>query len=479
MRRWTGSKKCFGSRKSEKRENASLLTRIAPKSACSASILCGGARNAGSAAWGACLRAAESNGAMVPIKRFACGRFAVGRFGFGKSSVTQHRGSLNDSGTLPQTPRATTHALSLIERRRLGKPCLRLSPLLTAPKSTVDSSRAALDGSLAAAALAGLCAGKPQRHSVAGFARAQSRFFARDIVARRRRDAFVLGQLDLKYDHVAAAECHLGAGEVELPHPHEALIVKPHHLVAVGKETLAPGFERLGIVQLQNFDVADQKAGALDGRQHFGQRRDVAAREDVFGDPGIGDAGRAAAADRVQQRDAIVGEKLRPFAEEDIVKADADMLEHADRYDAVEAAIGIAIVDQVESGIPRKPALDRPVLGALVLLLRQRDTGHLRAGNFRKIERQTAPAAADIEHLGPGLDAELRREMALLGQLRVVERLILRLEIGAAILLVAVEEQPVKPAVEVVVMRNVVARTRSRIELLQPPEQIAQQPRQQ
>src|ERR1700686_582787 len=108
---------------------------------------------------------------MVPIKSVACGRFAVGRWGVGQSSVTQHRGSLNDSGTYPQTPHATTHTLSLVERRRLGKPCLRLSPLLPAPQSTVDSSRSALDASLAAAALAGLFAGKPQRHSVAGFAR--------------------------------------------------------------------------------------------------------------------------------------------------------------------------------------------------------------------------------------------------------------------------------------------------------------------
>ena len=121
----------------------------------------------------------------------------------------------------------------------------------------------------------------------------------------------------------------------------------------------------------------------------------------------------------------------------------------------------------------------RPVLGALVLLLRQRDAGDVRAGNLGEIERQAAPAAADVEHRGAGLDAELRREMALLGELRVVERLVRRFEIGAAILLVAVEEEPIKPAVEVVMMRDVVARARSRIELLQAPEQIAHEPRQQ
>ena len=46
-------------------------------------------------------------------------------------------------------------------------------------------------------------------------------------------------------------------------------------------------------------------------------------------------------------------------------------------------------------------------------------------------------------------------------------------------MLVAIEEEPVKPAVEVVVMGDVVARPRARIELLQAPEQVAQQPRRQ
>jgi len=40
--------KCSGLRKSETRSKASLLTRIAPSSACSASILCGARRNVGS-----------------------------------------------------------------------------------------------------------------------------------------------------------------------------------------------------------------------------------------------------------------------------------------------------------------------------------------------------------------------------------------------------------------------------------------------
>ena len=48
--------------------------------------------------------------------------------------------------------------------------------------------------------------------------------------------------------------------------------------------------------------------------------------------------------------------------------------------------------------------------------------------------------------------------MALLGELRVVERLIAGLEIGAGVLLVGVEEQRVEPPVEIVVVRDVAPR---------------------
>src|SRR5580698_402306 len=188
---------------------------------------------------------------------------------------------LDNFGSLNIADHSTTAALPATARNHarvvINRPAPHWEIMFAAVPVTHRMTKGALIGT--ASPLTGafrhdgrnrLFAGQPQRRSGAAFARAQPRFLARDIVARRRRDALVLGKLDLKYDHVALAERHLGAGEVELPHPHEALIVKPHHLVAVGKETFAPGFERLGIVQLQDFDVADQKAGALDGRQHFG-----------------------------------------------------------------------------------------------------------------------------------------------------------------------------------------------------------------
>ena len=56
--------------------------------------------------------------------------------------------------------------------------------------------------------------------------------------------------------------------------------------------------------------------------------------------------------------------------------------------------------------------------------------------------------------------------MALLGELGVVERRVRRFEIGATVLLVGIEEERIEPAVEIVVMGDVVSGAAARIELL-------------
>jgi hypothetical protein len=112
--------------------------------------------------------------------------------------------------------------------------------------------------------------------------------------------------------------------------------------------------------------------------------------------------------------------------------ADADMLEHADRDDAIERSGDVAVVHEPKLRVLPLSAIECSLLRAGVLLLRERDAGHVGAGNLGEIKSKTAPAAADIEHIRTGLDQQLRREVPLLGELRVVERLIRTLEIGAA-----------------------------------------------
>ena len=120
------------------------------------------------------------------------------------------------------------------------------------------------------------------------------------------------------------------AGEVELPHPHEARVIDALDLGAMGKEPVAPRLEGLRIMQAQDLDVGHQEAGAFDRGHHLGQGGDIAAGEDVLGDPRIGCAGPRRTADRMQHHHAVLGEDVGAFGEVGIVEVDADMLEHAD-----------------------------------------------------------------------------------------------------------------------------------------------------
>ena len=84
---------------------------------------------------------------------------------------------------------------------------------------------------------------------------------------------------------------------------------------------------------------------------------------------------------------------------------------------------------------------------------------------FREVERKAAPAAADVEHPLAGRGQELGREMAFLGELGIVERLVGRLEIGAAVLQVEVEKQRVEATIEIIMARDIASRSSSRVEL--------------
>src|SRR5438132_13861827 len=66
--------------------------------------------------------------------------------------------------------------------------------------------------------------------------------------------------------------------------------------------------------------------------------------------------------------------------------------------------------------------------------------------------------------------------MAVFCQLRVVERLVGALEIGAAVLPVGVEEQRIEARVEIIMMRDVSSRAPGRVETLQPAPNVADQP---
>ena len=136
------------------------------------------------------------------------------------------------------------------------------------------------------------------------------------------------------------------------------------------------------------------------GRQHLRQRRDIAARENVFRDPGIGDAravrcGRSSAAAHTPSS----VEQLRAPAEEARRRG---RRRHA--RTCRPKRCGRTCRRRRDSPASRKSRLlGRAALGGALrarreLLLRQRDAGDVGAGDLGEIKRQAAPAAADVEH---------------------------------------------------------------------------------
>ena len=151
----------------------------------------------------------------------------------------------------------------------------------------------------------------------------------------------------------------------------------------------------------------------------------------------------------------------------------ADMLEHADRDDAVERPGEGAVVAQLEAGVVGEAALARAPVRDAVLLGREGDAGDVDVRHFGHVEAEAAPAGADVEQRLAGLEPELGGEVALLGELRRFEVAVGRLEVGAGVLAVGIEEQPVEAAVEVVVVGDVLARAAEGVVLAQAAREVA------
>ena len=118
-------------------------------------------------------------------------------------------------------------------------------------------------------------------------------------------------------------------------------------------------------------------------------------------------------------------------------------------------SVDVAVVLQAKLHPVAKAGLRGAARRDRELLLRQRHADGARADDLSEIERHAAEAAADVEDALPLLDQQLGGEVALLGELGLLERLALVLEIGAGILLVGVEEEAVEPAVVIVVPLDV------------------------
>src|SRR5450631_3522414 len=145
----------------------------------------------------------------------------------------------------------------------------------------------------------------------------------------------------------------------------------------------------------------------------------------------------------------------------------ADMLEHADRYDAVEWPLDVAIVLQAEVDVAVAAQLLRTLRCDRLLLPRKRDAGNFSSGGLGKIKPQTAKAATDIQRLMSLVDQQFGGDMALLGELRLLQALAGPLEIGAGILPIRVQKEIGKPMVQIVMACDILGRPESVVALME------------
>ena len=163
-----------------------------------------------------------------------------------------------------------------------------------------------------------------------------------------------------------------------------------------------------GVMQPQDLDVGDPQPLPLDDRHDLGQSRRIAAGKDVFAEPGRCRARPVHAADRVQQRHPVRRQQRLHLGEKRGVMVDADMLEHADRDDAVVVPALLAVIAQMKAhavgrGRPRRRAGSPPCAA--------RPTGSGRSRRRRTRRRDRAPARPSREPISstfcPGSSSSL------------------------------------------------------------------------
>jgi hypothetical protein len=86
-----------------------------------------------------------------------------------------------------------------------------------------------------------------------------------------------------------------------------------------------------------------------------------------------------------------------------------------------------------------------------------------------KVKAEPAPSAADVEHPMPRLQQQLVGDVLPLGLLGFFQAYAGAGEVGAGILLVAIEEEPVDPVVDVIVVGHIAPRLEQVVALEQLP----------
>src|SRR5690606_19648609 len=115
----------------------------------------------------------------------------------------------------------------------------------------------------------------------------------------------------------------------------------------------------------------------------------------------VGGPGAIHAPDRVEEHHAVARHQVGACAEESFELRNADMLEHADGDDPVEAIAPrgeVAVIDQLELHPVRYAGGGSPLLRERQLFFGKGNAVDLYVGTTGEEDRHSAPAASDVEH---------------------------------------------------------------------------------
>ena len=152
----------------------------------------------------------------------------------------------------------------------------------------------------------------------------------------------------------------------------------------------------------------------------------------------------------------------------------AHRLEHLDRGDAVIGAALVAVILQLDLHPVRQPRLGHPRHGIIVLRLRNGQTGHAQPALPGGIFRESAPAAADFQHMIAGLRPHLIDHGLVFLGLRGLQAFLPRPEDRAGIGHRVIQPQAIEIIAQIIVMADVLLRLPAAVRLQPEPHPLVE-----
>src|SRR3954447_18090761 len=199
---------------------------------------------------------------------------------------------------------------------------------------------------------------------------------------------------------------------VQATHADALLAGQPHRPVDVVVQAPCPVTQGLRVVVLEAFDVLDLEARALERQLDAREGQRVPIGEDVaLGErPWVGRVG-IEACDAVIQQAAAGLEQAVQLLRVAVDLHFADVLDHADRCDRIEAlSVQLAVVLHADVHHLTDACFTRALTRDARLRLPQRGPRDVPPVLLRRVDPPAAPATADVEHALAGPQVQLRAD---------------------------------------------------------------------